>query len=670
MKLMPFVVAMILLSLYTPYYDLEVKWVKVDKDVVVEGEVVEVRARIDNNGESHPFNVYFYVDGNLIKKIHYESINKYRLPSIKFDTRGYEGNHTIYVRLDDDGDNSNNDGTAYIKIIKVVAKRTAIIKEFYPYANPGVNCEYVLISTCNNTCSGLYITTQPWKRVDKQNKIYLPRFKGELYITRNGSAFLKQMGFEADYEYYNLSSTPDIEREGAVYMPNDGGAIAIKDAFNHTIDCVVYGNFSFKDGWYGSPLHAKKGYILYRNCIDTNTSMEWKSRRAGASHFPPFNLTVKNATFFCSPDGSYQVVSDSILGGNISINIYMFTNPFLYRILHSSNATIRIMLDGNVIGGIPLEERYIAWKLNEDKNADVRYMFGSSSHTYKRYRFDHAKYAIIDDKCIIESANWVRNGIPETSSYGNREWGVVIENKSLARILWKVFKYDFNKNFMDIIEFNSSSPFMGKPKNFSLLFNRIKGNYRPVFSPEVENRSFNVTLILAPDNAEKEILNLIKKAENEIVVEQAYIQLYWHDKINPFIDALVDMANEGIDVKVLMNYNKNYYSTNKMNEETMKYLLAHGIKAKLSRINIHNKGMVVDNKICLISSINWGENSVRNNREIGIIIYDKNASVYFHNIFEYDWNYAVEKSFDIQLLAIVAVFIIALLIIYLGRRDK
>ena len=672
MRLITLAVAIILLSSAAPYYDLEVRWVKIDKNVVVEGEIVNIRARIDNNGESHPFNVYFYLDGMLIKKIHYESINKYRLPSVKFDTKGHAGNHTIYVKVDDDYDNSNNEGLCRITIIKVIPRKDAIIKEFYPYTNAGVNCEYVLVSTCNRTCSGLYITTQPWKRMDKQNKIYLPAFKGEIYITRNGSAFIKQMGFEADYEYYNVSSTPDIERKGAIYMPNNGGAIAIKDRFNNTIDCVVYGNFSFSDEWYGKPIPVKEGFILYRNCNDTNTFHEWKGRRAGASHFPPFSLTVKNATFFCSPDCSYDVVSNAIEGKNISINIYMFTNPFLYRILEKQNATVRMLLDGNVIGGIPVEERYILWKLKSNKKADVKYIFGNEKyHIYKRYAFDHAKYAIIDDKCIIESANWVRNGIPENPTYGNREWGVLIENESLARVLWKIFKYDFNQKFMDIIPFNISHPFMGKPKNFSLFFNKINGDYKPVFHPEKEEEKFNVTVILSPDNAEEEILKLIRNARKEILIEQAYIQREWHDGINPFLKALIEKAKEGVKVKVLMNYNEKYYSTNRMNEETMKYLLSNGIEAKLAKINIHNKGMIIDDEITLISSINWGENSVRNNREMGIIIYDKNASMYFHHVFDYDWKYMKKSEYtDMQIYAIAGIFIITAFIIYLGRRKN
>jgi phosphatidylserine/phosphatidylglycerophosphate/cardiolipin synthase-like enzyme len=40
----------------------------------------------------------------------------------------------------------------------------------------------------------------------------------------------------------------------------------------------------------------------------------------------------------------------------------------------------------------------------------------------------------------------------------------------------------------------------------------------------------------------------------------------------------------------------------------------------------------------LISSINWNDISVRNNREVGIIIHNESVAKYYESIFFYDWN--------------------------------
>jgi phosphatidylserine/phosphatidylglycerophosphate/cardiolipin synthase-like enzyme len=649
-------------------FDLALRWVKVDKDVVIEGEIVEVEARVDNvGGVSQAFVVYFYLDymdeEHLIGTKRYESINSYRLPKIEFDTKGHEGKHEIIAAVFD-GNSSNNFAHCSIEILKTKARQNILIEKVYYYAYPNKNNEFISIKNCGGDIklNGFYLTTHPWKRANKQNKVYLPdillKNGEELYITQNGSSFLCEMGFNASYEYYDCSPIPDLKREGSFYLPNYGGVVALKDSENHTIDCVVYGNFSYNEGWKGNAIEGKEGYVLQRNgCNDTNTSNDWKLVKIGWSCFPPFHFKARYVKAFCSPDCSYNAVSKALQKAkNISINIYMFAHPYLYKILEESNASIRILLDGNVIGGIPLEERYIAWKLS--KKASIRYMFGGKEEKiYKRYRYDHAKYAIIDEKCIIESANWVLSGLPVDESYGNREWGVLIEDKNLSNFLLDVFNNDFNPLMEDSIPFNESDFLKGKPNNFSISFFVPHGNYRKKFDAFELNSSFNATVILAPDNAEEEICGLIDEAEKEILVEQAYIQKEWHGRLNPFLEKLVEKKKEGVKIKVLLNYNPRYKSTNRMNRETKKFLEENGIEVKFSKLNVHNKGMIVDNKV-LISSINWGENSVRNNREIGIIIENENVSNYFKKIFYYDWNYGKKKMVGYDFLPILIIILI------------
>jgi phosphatidylserine/phosphatidylglycerophosphate/cardiolipin synthase-like enzyme len=59
---------------------------------------------------------------------------------------------------------------------------------------------------------------------------------------------------------------------------------------------------------------------------------------------------------------------------------------------------------------------------------------------------------------------------------------------------------------------------------------------------------------------------------------------------------------------------------------------------------VHNKGVIVDNKSVLISSVNWNENSVTRNREVGIIIENDDVANYYSNVFLYDWNLSFPKS--------------------------
>jgi phosphatidylserine/phosphatidylglycerophosphate/cardiolipin synthase-like enzyme len=76
------------------------------------------------------------------------------------------------------------------------------------------------------------------------------------------------------------------------------------------------------------------------------------------------------------------------------------------------------------------------------------------------------------------------------------------------------------------------------------------------------------------------------------------------------------------------------------------------MEARLARIGngypdkVHNKGVIVDGDIVLISSINWNENSPSFNREAGVIIENPDAGAYFSAVFDADWKDAGPLSDD------------------------
>ena len=52
---------------------------------------------------------------------------------------------------------------------------------------------------------------------------------------------------------------------------------------------------------------------------------------------------------------------------------------------------------------------------------------------------------------------------------------------------------------------------------------------------------------------------------------------------------------------------------------------------------VHNKGIVVDTKVSVISSQNWSPDGTGPNRDAGLIIYNEDASKYLEEIFLHDW---------------------------------
>ncbi|MFH1263821.1 MAG: phospholipase D-like domain-containing protein, partial [Pseudomonadota bacterium] len=59
---------------------------------------------------------------------------------------------------------------------------------------------------------------------------------------------------------------------------------------------------------------------------------------------------------------------------------------------------------------------------------------------------------------------------------------------------------------------------------------------------------------------------------------------------------------------------------------------------------IHNKGFLADDRFALVSSINGTQNSVMNNRELGILLDSPDAAQYFKMAFNADWNVSPEST--------------------------
>jgi len=178
----------------------------------------------------------------------------------------------------------------------------------------------------------------------------------------------------------------------------------------------------------------------------------------------------------------------------------------------------------------------------------------------------------------------------------------------------------------------------------------FKGFYETQFEQRKFIGNFTAIPVFSPDTSFDSICEMIDSANECIYIEQLYIYKNWTDEINPFVECLINKSKNGVDIKVILNYNPIYEDTNEKNNLTKLYLEEHGIEVKFIYTNwsyfsnVHNKGMIVDNKSVLISSINWNENSIINNREAGIIIENEDVARYYADVFFYDWNINSPKS--------------------------
>jgi len=342
---------------------------------------------------------------------------------------------------------------------------------------------------------------------------------------------------------------------------------------------------------------------------------------------------VMQAYLFASPDCSYSALSSLLQKANesIFIELYSFSNPFLQDILGNlsvKGVNIKIILQENHASYY--ENQYTYWTAYELYNRGVDVYWASDEFT-----FTHAKYVIIDNATVIVmSENWAKSGIPIDPSYGNRGWGIAINNSDVAEYYLDVFIYD-----LSIAEpYDSASVSHGKSVSYSVP----KGDYEPIASLEELKEYMKVTPILSPDFSEQLIIDLINSANESLLIEQMYI----YPTLTNIIDAVISAKNRGVEVKVLLDPRSD------KNNETAQVLINAGIDVALANTSyygsdhlfetMHNKGVIIDHKITLISSINWSPTSLRENREVGIIINNENVAQYYEELFMHDWNNAAE----------------------------
>ena len=657
-----------------------------------QGGIIRIKAFLKNQGKQNATNVNvdFYLDeiksSCFIGSKHYDSVGKYqKYPSLKIDTHGFSnGKHKIIVIADenniiDEFCEENNILFYQIEIINTYPEKNAqrlLITDVYYHSRPGLFNEYIGLYNPTNTTidlSGWYFTNKPFEIKTKQQKIIFPnntilKNYSKIILSEQNNTYFFETGKKPDFEYNYDTDTkiPQMIASSKFILSNNGGCLALKDSYNHTIDFIVYGNNSIQNAfWYGKAISfSGQGVVLRRSIlenkkfVDTNSSNDWENFRKykiGQSElsYKTLNFSGKITTFI-SPDCSYNAIKNELEKSNKSIylNIYEFSNPYLCNLLIDAllrNVSVNILLEGSPVGGISQEEKYV---LNRIINygGNVRFIVNDESKKiFARYTFNHGKYLVIDNSTVIvESCNWVKTGIPIDSSYGNREWGIIVHSEEVAKYYLDVFMQDWDLNRCDI--YSDDQVNLTISPDFYMDKTIFKGRYESIFEEKECIGNFSVTPVFSPDTSYKTICNLIDSANNSIFIEQLYIYKNWKDCINPFVERLINKSKSGVDVKIILNYNPVYEGTNDKNNLTRKYFEKYGIKVKFLFTNwsyftnVHNKGVIVDNKSVLISSINWNENSVLNNREAGIIIQNEDVAEYYADVFFYDWNINSPKS--------------------------
>lgn len=105
------------------------------------------------------------------------------------------------------------------------------------------------------------------------------------------------------------------------------------------------------------------------------------------------------------------------------------------------------------------------------------------------------------------------------------------------------------------------------------------------------------------------------------------------------INAVAQLQHDGVDVRLIL-------SQWQTQGGWLDKLQAAGIDLAMVRIQVgvHNKGLVVDSQIVMLSSQNWSGDGVLRNRDASLIVFDEEAAQYYETIFLHDWVHMADQG--------------------------
>ncbi len=333
-----------------------------------------------------------------------------------------------------------------------------------------------------------------------------------------------------------------------------------------------------------------------------------------------FKGTV-NITIFVGPDTAYKVVMDSIKAARISFYLEVYTlssEPLVNELIRANDRGVDVVVQLSERRVNIYETNYTkeaAWRLY-DAGIDVLWIEET------QFAYTHSKFWIVDSQvAYVYTGNWAPSSIPQApEARTNREMGIVFNDSSIASYFETVLLAD-GADYSFLYD-----PVIGHDGD--LQDNETSGTYPHPFTTANFIEYAEVTPIFSPDNSHELLSSLIKNATTTIDLELQYMKFDCD-----LLDDVLDAALRGVSIRVLIP------EPGVANENVTETLINNGIQVKFFKGlgHCHNKYVSVDNEVVQVSSINWSNNSVVNNREAGAIVKNTNVAAFFKTVFDFDW---------------------------------
>ena len=293
------------------------------------------------------------------------------------------------------------------------------------------------------------------------------------------------------------------------------------------------------------------------------------------------NHSSAKQILFVEPDEKEEPILKEIKHAQKSIDLemYLLSNKKIIQALKDAKKRgieIRIILEKN-----PYNIEWFNKKIfKELKEFGIQVKWSSLE-----FKLTHSKFMVIDDRiAIIMTNNFTYSGFNSS-----RDFGLIDFDVRDVEEIKKLFEADWHDD-----SFFSSSQ----------------------------------NLVISPINSRFKFESIIKNTQSEILVAA---EIMGDQKIQ---ELLSEAQKRGVQVRILLADIKD----SEINREAGEYFQSQNIQVKyLRKPFLHAKILIVDNKILYLGSINFSASSLDENRELGILLINKDLIQQVRGVFEGDW---------------------------------
>ncbi len=362
----------------------------------------------------------------------------------------------------------------------------------------------------------------------------------------------------------------------------------------------------------------------------------------GFDQRPPKTVASKPVEPFVLPD-SPDAPLEAITGAEdrLYLAAYTLTDERVADELRAANArgaNVVVLIEGGPVGGMSKRQAALLDDIAAD-GIDVRVMTGDRT----RFRYQHAKYAVADDRVVVLTENWKPSG---TGGADSRGWGITIDSPQTADELKAIFEHDTT--------WDDTLPWQDARERISTYTQESATGSYPTRQPPVT--ADELTVLTAPDNAATELAALIAETDDTLVIKQPQLS----DPDFPLLGAAVRAAERGVEVRILLDSTWYVESDNRELAATLNQQAERAdmpLEVRLADSDdrfgkIHSKGIVADDT-AVVGSVNWNNNSIENNRELAIMVEDEVVADYYRRVFDADWSDDTDDTGEIPTGVIV-----------------